>query len=826
MTPPSGTGRLHGREELLATISGALRVPGVLVTLTGLPGAGTTSLARAAAAARRGAGLTAPTHEPEPMSSGPVPVAVVEGRRCEQYGALARAVEAAGGAQLLLVEDADRSPEAADVVGDLRRARPELRVLVTSRAPLRLPGEVVVRVPPLPLPDPYAEPESLREEPAVRLYLDVAARTGTTATLHGSALGEVARICRLLGGLPLAIELVAARSAVFSPGALVQLLERTPSRLLRDHGVAAAHDLVSAVRWSHAQLSHSQAALLEALLVFGSPVPIEVIEQVCARPDVMEDLSALVDSHLLEPEHRGTTTRFALPVLVHDVLQEQAGPQSSDPGLLERHLRWATEIAERARTTDDAGRPTQAMTLIAVHEGDLVAALDRASASGDRRRATTLLLGLLPWWFNRGLTREQRHRVAEVLQLRLEVEADRGSARPSPDVAVLAAWQQLVAVELARSPGELQHVVSHLGRQVEQARGVDDQTLLRVLFLAAQASRPLADRTASARWTDEGRRLAERLGDRARLVRFEAWTGMLAHQEGRVDEAARWGRSGLDRARELDDPALILSPAGLLRSLPVRVVVPHDVPRAADLAELARRVGDLRALDWLEPVAAMTALRTGDVAAAARHSSATLRRARVSGSRARVGAPIMCLAMVALHRGEVGWAGRLLGMLAGYLPLLRPSLPPWILQIHDRAVVSYRAAHPEHEVDAALTHGASMGHDEAVQVAISYAAGVGRDPGSSGPPLAVAGLRVGMSSERAAAATLHQEAVTSRLTQREREVLALLTSGVTNREISGQLRISPKTVMHHTSNIYRKLDVRGRTQAAAWDVRHPDRSHD
>lgn len=392
------------------------------------------------------------------------------------------------------------------------------------------------------------------------------------------------------------------------------------------------------------------------------------------------------------------------------------------------------------------------------------------------------------------------------------------------DELTLAAWRELLRAETSESARDVSTTVPALGALREQARRVDERTLLRVTYVAVQAARFMVRRETAEGWAREGRELAARLGDPARLVRLETWTGMMAHQRGAYAEAATWAHRALSRARALDDPGLELAPAGLLHGLPRDEAARHTsgLPTPDQLVRHARELGELHALDWLEPTAAFADLRSGDVAGACGHSASTLRRARVTGARLRAGPPLLCLFLVSLQHGDLDWAGRLQGIVGRYLDVLRPSLPPDAAAAYDRAVQRYRAAAAT-RADAAsdVISGLQLSWDEAVDAALTYAAHAGSAAVSDDRRA----VRVPQpdDGDPKPVDPVPQQVVPRMshvpLTLRERDVLHQLTSGGTNREISAQLGISAKTVMHHTSSIYRKLGVRGRAEAVAWSLR-------
>jgi predicted ATPase/DNA-binding CsgD family transcriptional regulator len=780
---------LRGRSEAVAEV---VRLLGHarcrLVTLTGLPGVGKSRLAR---------------HVADLPDLDVGPVATVDARQVLEHGLLAPAVAAAleGMPGLVVVDDVHRTPDAAQALSALLKSRPDLRLLVTARAPLHVPGERVVRLQPFADADPQAPTAGLARHPAVQLFLDVAAATGTTARMDGPALSDIAAVCARLGGLPLAIELAAARTAAFSPPTLRRLLERSSSREVlgcsSPDGGGDEPDLFGSIGWSLALLAAPERDLLQELTVFRSAVGVEAVEAVSGLSDVVERLSALVDVHLVDADHRSGASLFSLHPLVRERVRHELGAhgQARLRDLDRRHHLWAQDVATRSVVAEAGGRPTTARRLVQPVEVDLVTALHDALRSADSPAASTLCLALAPLWLNRGT-----HAAHVALLQRTRDLADRRGAAPGIR-SQLRAWHALHRAESARHAEEVDSVLPDLDAAVALARTAAPDVLVGVLALAVRTSRSLHHREGIVPLCAEGLALARSLADTYNLTRFELWSGMLAHQEGRVDEALSWARAAHERALHLEDPALVVPTAGLLRTLPGGSDTGLPLPTADELVSGARRSGDRHTQAWVQPVAAMDALRAGDLPAAAVHCGEAVAMARAADVWGWCGAPLMCLAYVAQAHGDPVQAARFHGMTSVHLPVLRPSLPPWAAQRYDQALATFRASW-EGELEAAYAAGAALGHAAAAQEAVAYTASI-RPTAPEVPPAALEGTR--------------------HLTEREEQVLERLVAGESNKEISAALGITPKTVMHHTSSIYRKLDVRGRAQAVARQLRQTSR---
>ena len=267
---------------------------------------------------------------------------------------------------LLVLDNFEHLLTAAPVVSELVERCRQLTVLVTSRAPLRLGGEHQFPVPPLPLPE--AEilasgniPE--HHSPAVELFLQRAQTVMPTFELTATNSAAVAQICRRLDGLPLAIELAAARIKLFSPRALLGMLDRS-LRLL----TGGARDLPErqqtlrdTVAWSHDLLNPADQALFRRLAVFAGGCSLEAVEAVCGSgadeevaSGVVESLASLVDNSLLVARSQsfGHQQHEELRFTMLETIREYALERLTSSGELEvqrKHARYYVELGEVAQ---------------------------------------------------------------------------------------------------------------------------------------------------------------------------------------------------------------------------------------------------------------------------------------------------------------------------------------------------------------------------------------------------------------------------------------------------------------------------------------------
>jgi predicted ATPase/DNA-binding SARP family transcriptional activator/Tfp pilus assembly protein PilF len=338
---------LVGRRLELAAVSVLFRDEGArLVTLTGPGGTGKTRLSLAVANAlepelRDGALFVSLA----PISSPELVVATIAEELEVREGGrpLAEAViEHLRERRLLLVLDNfEQLLPAAPFVGELLAAAPRLWILATSRAPLRLAAEREYPVPPFETPDASLPFEALVKTDALRLFTARARAVDPGFELDTASAPEVARVCGRLDGLPLAIELAAARAKLLAPAEILERLGREPNLLPSGPRDAPARQrtLAATIHWSYDLLGADERVAFSRLGVFVGGCTLEAAESVC---DVtLESLGSLVDNNLL----RRRDGRFTMLETVRHFAVERL-EEAGAGGLRRRHAEWLTELAE------------------------------------------------------------------------------------------------------------------------------------------------------------------------------------------------------------------------------------------------------------------------------------------------------------------------------------------------------------------------------------------------------------------------------------------------------------------------------------------------
>ena len=463
-------------------------------------------------------------------------------------------------ALLLVLDNLEQLSDAGPLVARLLGAAPGLRVVATSRVPLHVSSEQEYPVPPLDVPavDGGVTVEDLARVEAVALFVDCARRARPDFRLTEADAPAVAAICRRLDGLPLAIELAAARVKIFSPAALLSRLDHALP-LLGSGSVdlpARQRTLRAAIEWSCALLGQAEQALFRQLTVFSGGWTVEAADEVLAPErelgiDVLDGLTALVDHSLVRslPDDGSGETRFDMLQLIREYGAERLAEAPEAELVHRRHAEWILRLAERSAIALDSDADPVWLDRMTREHDNLRAALRWAVASEERELG--LRLASAPWrfWQQRGHAREGREWFARLMPTAPDSRVDPAVVAAAHTAAGgLAYWLDDLgaaqvhydtAYELDRSLGlsdRLGNDVYNLGflsmfkGDLEGARRRFDESA--ELFSAAGQSRRLADTTLvrgavemraghlteARKWTTEGRRLHLELGNRSRAT--------------------------------------------------------------------------------------------------------------------------------------------------------------------------------------------------------------------------------------------------------------------------------------------------------------------
>jgi predicted ATPase/DNA-binding CsgD family transcriptional regulator len=732
---------------------------------------------------------------------------------------------------LLVLDNFEHVLGAAPLVAELLAACPRLKVLATSRAALRLSGERDLAVPPLGLPerDPPPSLDELTRSEAVRLFVERArAARANFAVTEGNG-PAVAEICRRLDGLPLAIELAAARIKLLSPQAMLARLERRLPLLTggaRDLP-ARQRTLRDAIAWSYDLLDEAERRLFRRLAVFAGGCTVEAAEAVCAGEESGERrdesggravphshpsslvspldlLASLVDKSLVrQAEQADGEPRFMMLETIREYGLEQLEASGESADLGKRHAEYYLRFAEE--TDLRLGGPERLIGLerFESERDNLRAAMawsrEEAGRSGPHGAAGApaaevgLRLAAAQWWFwlLRGPWSEGRE----------WIEAALAAAPPAPDrpararafcAAGALAWQQ----------GDYATALDRLGEGMRGARATGDRRGVgyAMLFLGLVAWSQGAYEAAGAR-LGESVTIFRAAGDRWGLALSLQDLGQVDLQRGDHELAAARHREGLDIFREIGDHwGLALS----LNSLGDVARCRGDYEGAEALygesLALFHGLGDRRGIGSLLHNLGYVSLHRDDVQRAAELFRESMALFLDTGDQQGVTDCLVGLAGVATTAGRPRLAARLFGAAEARSEALSAPISPSNRPEYEGLVAAARTGLPEGEFAAAWAAGRAMSPERAVEEAL-----MAPEPA---PPAAAVRQPVAAAGPA------------SLLTPREQEVAALVARGRTNRQIAEALVVSERTAEWHVAKLLGKLGLDTRAQVAVWAHEH------
>lgn len=335
--------------------------------------------------------------------------------------------ERIGNRHLLLVLDNCEHllEDAARVADALLRGVPELRIIATSREPLGIHGETAMRLSPLVVPIPMrgTSANALPSYESVQLFRDRAIAATPDFELSDENSSDVVRICHQLDGIPLAIELAAARLRTLSPKQLADRLSDVFQVLTGGSRVAPARHktLRHCIDWSYDQCSADEQLLWSRLSVFVGSFDLEAVEGICAfdgleEGAILDLVASLVDKSIVSRNVRGGVTQFKLLESLREYGRERLADSGEGTTLRRRHAEWFHQFVERFEAELFSPRQAELIAALDAELSNVREALDFSlSEGGDAQAALKSINALYLFWISRGLLSEARYWLGRVL---------------------------------------------------------------------------------------------------------------------------------------------------------------------------------------------------------------------------------------------------------------------------------------------------------------------------------------------------------------------------------------------------------------------------
>ncbi len=680
---------------------------------------------------------------------------------------------------------------AAALATDLLSRAPELRIVVTSRQPLGIPGEHVWRVPGLDVEDRGRSDADGHQGNggAVALFMQRARESTVTFAPDAPGTREaVTEICSWLDGMPLAIELAAARVSVLSAGLIAERLKNDVGFLRHSRRAAPARHrtLQDTLEWSHQLLGPDEQRLFRRLGVFRGSFALRAVEASCGdellpAADILDLLSRLIEHSLVHVVESPDTPRFRLLSTVRQYATQKLEQGGELEAMRGRHADFYSGLGERARI--GLAGPEQVTWLegLELDHDNLGEALDWLLGRSPRQ-AAELASALWPFCYQRGYYSQARSWFEQAL-------------------ACPAQMPESVTIDMLLNAGEVSFLqcdypvaIGHLQRALELIGADGDRRAAAIaLQRLGSIAREQARYDESRSFHQQSLAIWEALGDRegvASTQNYLAFVAWLTHDFERAETMGVAALAEFRRTGNLRDVAVTLVSLGASATYEGE----HELAagRLDEALRISRRLGFQEGVAWsLHELAILGRHRRRS----AREQEMMLHDALIVhqqlGDRWRMASVLEEIAGSVLARDDPPLAVALLGSADALRQRIGAPIPPAEATDRDDALARLHRRLKETAFDAAWAQGRAQDLDQAIQDAVG----------------AIERLDAGASDTEV-------QKLAPILTPREMSVLELLAQGQTNREIAAALFISSSTAGVHVSNILRKLRAKRRVDAA------------
>ena len=629
---------------------------------------------------------------------------------------------------LLVLDNFEQVIAAANTVVEVLTAAPGLKMLVTSREVLQVRGERQYPVDSLELPDieHLQAVDALLEYPSIALFVERAQGVKDDFELTEDNSQAVAVLVHRLEGVPLSIELAAARVKLFQPQALLSRLDNSLKLLTGGHrDLPARHQtLRDTIEWSYNLLSPEEQALFARLGVFVGGWTLEAVEAVCGDSaggpgafdiqNPLDVLESLLDKSLLKYEQQtdelDVEPRFTMLGIIREYALERLRERDEESLVRRRHAEYYASTAVQGDPELNGGGQILWLDRFERDHDNFRAAMSWALANSELMLAARIGGSLWRFWYIRGHFSEGRQWLEQILQV-----AGPEALPPRLHAQVLngAGW-------LAHNQGDYDRAAALAGKGVEIARRIGDGLMLATgLFVLGNVQLERGDAAGAAALYDESLQVVRGLNHKWGMATVLTSRGQAALRRGDLDRAGQLLEESLEIAREIQD---YRGTALSLLNLSMAARQQGDLSRAMSLLEesleISRKLKDRRGISWALNDMSLIALEQGDWKRATWLLHESLALKQQLGDKENIAIALERLAIAALARDEAVRAVRLLGAMRALREAIGAPLPPDNQSHYFGIVAGARARMGEAEYAQAWAAGRAMTLEQAIAYAL------------------------------------------------------------------------------------------------------------
>jgi len=678
---------------------------------------------------------------------------------------------------LLLLDNFEQIVSAAPLLTELLNASTELRMLATSREALRLRGEHEFPLAPLELNDQSVN--AMMQSPAIALFIERVKAVHPDFQLTEENANTITEICAHLDGLPLALELAAARIKLLPPKAMLKKLQESPLQLLTSGArdlPARQQTLRSAIQWSYDLLNDDEKYAFRWLATFVGGCSMEAAQSVIGSPASMDVLESLVGKSLLRQTEMTGAPRLGMLETIREFGLEQLQKEAELETAQQVHASWYTSFAEEAEPHLLGAEQKAWLQQLELEKDNLRAAFRWAVDAGDEALTLHLAGSLGQFWFATGRWGEGRRSLEEAL-------TRTGNSNPDP---ALQAKVLFKAGLLARYQSDYARARSLCKQSLALYRALDDkQGVVSALADLSRISNGQNDQMAKKGFLTEAATLIESLPDTVEkaLAYKEILISVLFSTDPITDETIHHLDEFERILRTLNFRADLAVAISMRASL--AIVQENNALAAALLDEaisLVNEFKDERLKGRVELVQAFLEIQTGNYVTARQRLEANIRSAYKRSDHV-LSTLLNFLAIILLEQDMAAWSAKVFGLTNNVI-VLGQSYSDWAILERSSYKQGFEAklrAHLGAEAfEKHLMAGKQLTLDDLL--AIPHPATQTKTSPDS-------------------------------LSSRELEVLHLLTENLSNQQMAEQLVVSRRTVEAHLRSIYDKLGVKSRDAA-------------